>query len=245
MNVSPKQDKRYHEILPIDPDEKVLAVYRHHVFAYILPMLTAALVVLVLMGLAVLLSSQTNLNGEPMIATDYQKYAYGTALVLSIATITFTFVPVWLRLQEHIVLTDEAILQMLQPALFASKVSQTSLDHIADVSVRQDFLGTIMGYGKLTVETPGEQNNYEYMYLPNPREAAREIIETQENFVAALQSGNLPSKFGTNASNRTTSQPKSVSVDTEEYRAFQQFQQQQEESDDNHTPAQPPSDTSA
>ena len=227
MRVSPKQDQQCHQTLPIDSDEKVLAIYKHHVFAYILPILAAALVIVILVGLATLLSSQTSLTGDAVIATEYQKYAYGAAIVLSVVTAIFAFVPVWLRSQEHIVLTDEAVLQVLQPALFASKVSQTSLERIADVSVRQDFLGTILGYGKLSIETPGEQDNYEYTYLPQPRDAAREIIEAHENFAAALESGRLPTAFGS-AANASTATPGqgNLSVDAEEYQAFLRFRQQ-------------------
>lgn len=220
MKVSPKQDKRCHEMLPIDADEKVLAIYTHHVFAYTVPILAAILVIVVLMGLAALTSWGT----DPVVAPDYQKYVYGTAMVLSVATVIFTIIPVWLRLQEHIVLTDEAVLQVLQPALFASKVSQTSLERIADVTVKQDFLGTILGYGRLSIETPGEQDNYEYTYLPQAREAAREIIEAHENFAAALESGRLPTTFGKVAPLAT--QQNNISVDPEEYQAFLRFQQQ-------------------
>lgn len=246
MKVTPKQDKQCHQILPIDADEKVLAIYRHHIFAYMLPILTAVLVIVVLMGLAVLLSSQTSLSGNSIIASDYQKYAYGTAIVLSIATAFFTYIPVWLRLQEYIVLTDEAILQVLQPALFASKVSQISLDRIDDVSVRQDFLGTILGYGKLSIETPGEQDNYEYKYLPLPRDAAREIIEAHENFAAALESGRLPTTLGTAANIATTAAPAqgNVSVDAEEYKAFLRFQKQTTQPQPPQTTAQDSSATS-
>ena len=242
MKVSDKQNQQCHQILPIDDDEQVLAIYRHHIFAYIVPALAATLVIAVLMGLASLMTTPTSLGGSAIIPVEYQKITIGAAIILSAATAVFMLVPIWLRAQEHIVLTNEAILQVLQPALFASKVSQTSLDHIADVSVRQDFLGTILGYGKLTVETPGEQDNYEYVYLPNPKEAAREIIEAQENFVAALQSGSLPSKCG-NAAHSEVNQSKNVSVSAEEYRAFQEFQRfqkqqkQTSEQSDNNTQA--------
>ena len=246
MNVSDKQDRQCHQILPIDPDEKVLAVYKHHIFAYIVPVLGAVLVITILMGLAALMTSQTSLGGNPIISVEYQNITFGAALLLSIATAIFMFIPIWLRSQEHIVLTNEAILQVLQPALFASKVSQTGLDHIADVSVRQDFLGTILGYGKLTVETPGEQDNYEYVYLSSPREAAREIIEAQEIFVAALQSGNLQPKPGSASLTGAVSQR--ISVNAEEYQAFQkfqQFEQQQKQTSDNQAPVQPGNDTPA
>ena len=231
MNISSKQDRQCHETLPIDPDEKVLAVYRHHILAYLIPILLAVTVIAVVVGLTMLMTSQTSLGAEPIIGERYQRQAFGIAIALSVATVIFTFIPVWLRLQEHIVLTDEAVLQVLQPGLFASKVSQTGLERIADVSVRQDFLGTIFGYGKLSIETPGEQDNYEYTYLPNARSAAREIIDAHENFAAALGGGHLPTTLGSanNAATYTAPQPSTVSVDAEAYQAFVKFQQQSQQ----------------
>jgi hypothetical protein len=127
-------------------------------------------------------------------------------------------------------LTDEAVLQVLQPGLFASKVSQTSLEKIADVSVRQDFLGTIFGYGKLSVETPGEQDNYEYTYLPNARSAAREIVEAHENFAAALQGGRMPTTLGTPpVTSSNAPAPQTVAVDAAAYQEFLRFQQQNQQ----------------
>ena len=215
-------------MLPIDADEKVLAIYRHHGFVYVGPILASGLVIMILIGLAGLLTKLT-FSGTTIVAADYQKYVFGVVGVLSILTAIFTLIPLWLRSREYIVLTDEAVLQVLQPALFANKVSQTSLEGVSDVSVRQDFLGTMFGYGKLSIETPGEQDNYEYTHLPQPREAARQIIEAHEDFSAALQSGRLPTTLGStsdvgvaNAAPATA-----VSVDAAEYQAFLQFQQQQ------------------
>ena len=227
MKVTPKQDQQCHQMLPIDSDEKVLAIYRHHGFVYVAPIVAGGLVIGVLMGLSTLLT-KLDFSGTPIVTAEYQKYVFGVAGVLSILTAIFTLIPIWLRSKEYIVLTDEAVLQVLQPALFANKVSQTSLEGVSDVSVRQDFLGTMLGYGKLSIETPGEQDNYEYTYLPQPRDAAREIIEAHEDFSAALQSGRLPTTLGSASNGAINATPATaMSVNAAEYQAFLQFQQQQ------------------
>jgi hypothetical protein len=113
-------------------------------------------------------------------------------------------------------LTEEAVLQILQPSLFANKISQLNLAHIADVSVRQDFFGTIFGYGKITIETPGEQNNYEFTILPNPQDIARHIIEAHENFQAAVEAGRIPSTLGV---------PQAPQIDPQQYQQFLEYQQ--------------------
>lgn len=226
MSVTQDQDKYCHAKLPIDPDEQVLAVYRHHPFAYILPLLIAILVITITLSLTILLTRSAGMNGEAIIPADSREVAYAFAALFSVAVLVFSYIPIWLRLQEQLVLTDEAVLQVLHTSLFSDKVSQTSLAHIADVSVRQDFLGNLLGYGKLTIETPGEQNNYEYYYLSSPQAAARQIIEAHENFAAALESGRLPTTLG-GAEAVAQDRTQIVSMDSKQYQDFLQYQKEQ------------------
>lgn len=227
--ITQKQDKKWHDILPIDKDEKVLAIFSHHIIAYVAPFLFGLIVVVVIVGLALLTTTSTGIDGDSIIPAAYSNAVHMVAAVTSIVTLIFTFVPVWLRSQEHIVLTDEAVLQVLQPGLFAAKVSQTSLERLADVSVRENFFGTMFGYGTLTIETPGEQDNYEYLYLPDARAAARQIIEAQESYMIALEGGHLhPESYHQNKSPKTTTQdPQQIVVDPAQYQAFLEYQKEQ------------------
>lgn len=227
MSVTEEQSRFYHNKLPIDPDEKLLAVYKHHAFAYILPLIIALFIIGVTLGLTVLMTRSDGISGEPIISSDYQQVAYLIAGAFSIAVLVFTYIPIWLRLQERLILTDEAILQVLHTSLFTDKVSQTSLARIADVSVNQDFLGNVFGYGRLTIETPGEQNNYIYPYLGDPQTAARQIIEAHENFAAALESGRLPTTLGNSSSAAPATTPQTITVDPQQYQEFLRYQEQQ------------------
>jgi hypothetical protein len=90
---------------------------------------------------------------------------------------------------------------------------------MADVSVRQDFFGTVFDFGKISVETPGEQDNYEFFAIPHPKDAAKTIIEAHENYQAALESGRLPSTLG--------AQPPAhpIQKDPAQYQQFLAYQQ--------------------
>lgn len=226
MSVTEEQSRFYHNKLPIDPDEKLLAVYKHHAFAYILPLIIALFIIGVTLGLTVLMTRSDGISGEPIISSDYQQVAYLIAGAFSIAVLVFTYIPIWLRLQERLILTDEAILQVLHTSLFTDKVSQASLSRIADVSVNQDFLGNMFGYGRLTIETPGEQNNYIFPYLGNPQVAARQIIEAHENFAAALESGRLPTTLGSGTEVVAQNRQQVVTMDTQQYEDYLRYQQQ-------------------
>ncbi len=226
MSVTKKQDEYCHEVLPIDDDENVLDVFRHHPFAYILPILIAAFVVALLLGLATLMTSAHAFGAETIISPPFRTYIFEAAAVLSVLVIVFAYIPVYLRLQEKLVLTDEAVFQVLQPSLFSSKISQVSLERIADVTIRQDFLGNLMGYGKISIETPGEQDNYEYVYMPTPHNAAKQIIEAHENFTAALESGRLPTTLGSAPMGASTNFQAPITVDPVQYQRFLAYQQQ-------------------
>jgi hypothetical protein len=215
MQISPQADKFLHSKLPIDEDEKILAIYRHHWFAYAASWIVAIVVVVVVMGLAYIF---TSLGGDTSPLAAHKSQVMAIASVFCILILLGSLIPVYLRSQEQVVLTEEALLQVVQPSLFASKIDQLSLQHISDVSVKQDFFGTLLGYGYITVETPGEQNNYQFATLPNPHAAAREIISAHENFDAALQGGRMPSTLGSPASQGMQQ------IDPHQYQQFLAYQ---------------------
>jgi len=215
MQVTQKTNTVLHQKLPIDADEEILAVYKHHWFAYAVNWIIGVIVVTIIMTLAYIL---TSIGGADSTIVTYRSQILAVAAVFSVLILAGTFVPVYLRMQEQVVLTDEAVLQLLRPSLFANKIDQLSLRHISDVSVQQDFLGTIFGYGHITIETPGEQNNYHFSTLNNPQVSAREIIAAHENFDAALHAGRMPTTLGEPVA-------QAPAIDPEQYRQFLQYQQ--------------------
>jgi hypothetical protein len=217
MSISPSTDKFLHSKLPIDDDEQVLAVYKHHWFAYASSWFAGIFIGLLIMGVAVSFAMLAGGNSESPLA-GHQSQIIGVASLLSVLVLAGTAIPVYLRSQEQVVLTEEALLQVLQPSVFSSKIDQVSLQHIADVSVHQDFFGTMLGFGHITLETPGEQNNYQFSTLPDPHNAAKQIIAAHENFDAALQSGRIKTTMG-------SAMPQAPQIDPQQYQQFLQYQQ--------------------
>jgi hypothetical protein len=216
MPVNEQTNQELHKKLPIDADEKVLAIFKHHWFAYVSIWIVTLAIVFCIFGLAYLLTS----GADSSVAT-YRGEILAGAGLFSCFIILAGIVPVYLRSKEQLVLTEEALLQVLQPTIFSSKVDQLSLQHVTDVAVHQDFFGTMFGYGKVTVETPGEQNNYDFSAVPDPQAAARQISAAHENFDAALQGGRLGSTLGV----ASTPGPQ---IDMAEYQEFLEFQKMRE-----------------
>lgn len=236
MKATKAQEEFLHFKLPIDKDEVIIGVYRHHPIAYIMPLLLGLFMVLVIAGLAYAMTSATLFGTEPIVSPTYQQYVMLGVGGLSVLILLFAYIPAWIKMQDQLVLTDESLLQLLQTSLFSDKVSQLSLQHVADVTVRSGFWGNVFGYGHITVETPGEQDNYEYDFLPNAGEVAREVSEAHENFISALESGRMHTDFRNADLNsprmqairqNQSAQAPSITVDPAEYQKFLDYQKQQ------------------
>jgi hypothetical protein len=192
MEINETTSQSLHKKLPIDADEKILAIYKHHWFAYVSSWFISVILVISIIGLATLLTSDSS---SPSYA--YRGVILAGAGFFCLLILLGGLLPAYLRSQEQLVLTEEALLQILQ-----------------------DFFGTMFGFGKITIETPGEQNNYHFFAIPSPHEAARAISAAHENFDAALQGGRLHS-------NLTNQMPQTPQIDPQQYAEFLKFQQMQ------------------
>lgn len=220
-NLTPQQQADFHKRLPINDDELILGVYRHHWFTYFKIWFVGFVIILIVMALSVMYASQASETGRMAFITGGMAFS-GLVLVA-------TFVPVWLRMQEQMVVTNESLMQILQPSPFGSKLSQLSLQHVADVTVRKDFFGSILGFGQVTVETPGEQKNYIFPSVSNPDHVTKIIVEAHENFIAALEAGRLPTNMGNAQASPSQYQNSQPQVTPEEYQDFLEFKRAKEQ----------------
>jgi len=242
MKATPAQNTYFHTKLPIDSDEVIISIYRHHPIAYVIPLALAALMIIVIVGLAIALTAFT-VQGSTIIDPSYRSAVLAGVGIFALLILIFSYIPIWTKMQDRIVLTNESVIQILQTSLFSDKVSQLSLQHVADVTVNSGFWGNMFGYGHLTIETPGEQDNFEYGFLPDSNVAAREISEAHENFIALLESGQMhpdvpnPNETPGMAWPQSPTQP-TITVDPAEYQKFLEYQRQQ---NSQRPPVNPPS----
>jgi len=180
--------------LPISDNERIITVFRHHWFAYGSVYIFGGFVIIVLIVCSIILGSlaKNSLGLSASAATAIMIIGP----IVSLLILPFLFIPIYLLQNEAIVLTEEAILELKKPSIFTNKTSQVNLAHIMDVSVSQDPLGTLLGYGHITIETPGDEDDYEFDKIPLPQQSAKRIIEAHENYSAALESGQIKSTLG-------------------------------------------------
>lgn len=86
---------------------------------------------------------------------------------------------------NQLILTHDMVSQKVQLAIFKDKQSQLGLANIEDVTaVRSGLFQTLMNFGTLTIETAGEQNNFQFRYCPNPDRCVKVIMGVRADFLA-------------------------------------------------------------
>lgn len=165
----------------IDPDEKMLAtVYRHpfgivSLYAQVLfGVVAAGGLIMFLLPTFVSRDDQPNLYS--LIAVIGFIILGFLVVVLLIATVIYN--------QSKLIVTDKTITQILQEGLFNRRISQLSVSNIEDVTAnRSGIFQSMLNYGTLFVETAGEQENFHFIYCPNPDHYAKVILEARQAYV--------------------------------------------------------------
>lgn len=178
-------------LLDLYEDEKILTVIRRHWFSF-LGTIIATIVLLIVFLMAsilvytILKNSDTTSGalyaGVPLISQNLGKGAF---IVLSpiylLAVLGFFYIS-WLDYYLDVfVLTNKRILRFEQLVLFGQKVSETSFQHVQDVSSQvKGFVQTILNIGTVFIETAGENENFAFTPIKDPGGVATEILELQK-----------------------------------------------------------------
>lgn len=85
---------------------------------------------------------------------------------------------------SQLIITNDNITQIMQVGLFHRKVSEISMENVEDVTAYQKgIFQTFFNYGRVHVETAGEQDNYDFIYCPNPNAYAKAIQDARVEFL--------------------------------------------------------------
>ncbi|MDQ5885985.1 MAG: hypothetical protein QG628_382 [Patescibacteria group bacterium] len=176
----PKQDFS-ETVEKVDSDEKLLAVIKRHPFG-IIKMYVTVVVGLVFAGLLLAMI----LPG--IIPREENEAIYSVIAILAVTIMGLMafilFVATIIYFRSKIVLTDKTITQTLQNGLFNRKISQLAVTNIEDVTAQKNgFFPTMFNYGRLMIETAGEQINFHFDYCPNPDHYAKLILDSRQQYI--------------------------------------------------------------
>lgn len=163
----------------LDNDEQILCDVRQHPFGII------AVYVMCIFGLLVGFLIITAFVPESLGPTGrtYSILALLWIIIaffLAAAMIVATFV----YRQSRLTVTSKNVVLVIQGGVFTRKVSQISLANVEDVSSEQiGVLAQILGFGRVTVETAGEQANFIFNYAPQPARVSKIILNAKSDFM--------------------------------------------------------------
>lgn len=167
----------------LNPQEIKIADVRRHPFGLVVIFIQAILALALAFGLILPFAADAlkslGLNSSA-----------GAGVVTLFSLMAFILVIVYLILATRIyrsnqlILTNDNVTQVNQVGLFHRKVSEISMGNVEDVTAHQSgVFQTIFNFGRLHIETAGEQNNYDFHYCPNPNAFAKAIQDARVEFL--------------------------------------------------------------
>ncbi len=79
---------------------------------------------------------------------------------------------------DMIIITSDRVVQIQQKTLFSRSVSELDIYKIQDTTSEiTGIVATILGYGKLTIETAGEQENFIFDACPHVNDVRRTMMQ--------------------------------------------------------------------
>ena len=106
------------------------------------------------------------------------------AVLTSFLGVIFLILATRIYHASQLIITTDNVTQILQVGLFHRKVSEVSMGNVEDVTAHQKgIFQTVFNYGRVHIETAGEQNNYDFIYCPNPNAYAKAIQDARVEFI--------------------------------------------------------------
>lgn len=165
----------------MQPGEEIICEIKRHPMGMLSKYIATFLALVVLGVSAVLLIPQT-------VPQDTQPQArvfavFGVAAFAVIAAIGL-YLTQFIYYKNRWIVTSDSITQVSQTGLFSTQLSQLSMANLQDVTVVQDgIMPSTFDYGILRAETAGERSKFVFLYCPNPKKYAQEILMTREQFI--------------------------------------------------------------
>ena len=167
----------------LEPGECVITVVHRHPIGIIAIYLVTLIGVIALIALVMFTGASFFSNLSPQA---YRLFLAGVIVAITLLALVL-FVATYIYRQSRLIVSDKSLVQIIQRGLFVRKVSRLSMSNVQDVSADHNgFLPTILGYGTLTVETAGEEDNFVFAYCPTPDTYAERILEAREKYVQSL-----------------------------------------------------------
>ena len=166
-----------------DDNETLLADVRRHWLGRVAIFAGGGILILLLIMFAA--ASPSLLNGAGLNVSTSVKGIIGLASVVVAVLIGLgTLVMLWIYNQNHMLITNENVIEVRQINLFSKKVSHLNMINVEDVTVlKKGVLQTAFNYGTMSIETAGEKDNFSFINTPTPDTYRRMVISAHEDAI--------------------------------------------------------------
>lgn len=177
------EGRQFFKFIEFDAEEDLITEIRKHPMGLVIILATGAFVILMVLLAGVVAGSfdYSSVFGIDVVNNNYQLVFVLLGILLTIGAAVVTFIAAFLYRSNVIFVTSEKIAQVVYLSLFNRKISQLSIGDVQDVTVTQKgVLAHFFNYGTLVIETAGEQENYQFSYVPDPYQVSKAIVSAHE-----------------------------------------------------------------
>ncbi len=167
----------------LEPGEHIVTVLHRHPIGIIAIYIETLVGIIAVIALTLFLAPNflDNMSGQT-----YRLFLACVVLAIALAALIL-FVATYIYRQSRLIVSDKSLIQIIQRGLFIRKISRLSMSNVQDVTAEHSgILQTILGYGTLTVETAGEEDNFVFPYCPSPDTYSERILEARQKYVQTL-----------------------------------------------------------
>ncbi len=165
----------------MDPGETKLYEVRKHWFGLVIVYFEVGVGFAAVVALLALMTPIIFPNAEPgQRRSDLAVIVAVGALVTWLILVLFTYI----YRQSKLIISDKNLTQIIQSGLFSRKVSELSMSNVEDVTAEQKgIFASIFNYGVLEVETAGAQENFQFVFCPNPNFYGKIVLEARQKYL--------------------------------------------------------------
>lgn len=167
------------ELIKVKPYEKIIYVIRRHWITFLPTAFLFAILAVVPLAVYFIL----NQTAPDIISEEYPRaFMVLVFSVYELSIALFFYSSFLMYYLDMMIVTNDRMVQIQQKTLFSRSVSELDLYKIQDAtSDVTGVLATVLGYGKLTIETAGEQENFIFDATPHVNDVRRSLMQLAED----------------------------------------------------------------
>ncbi len=168
-----------------DPSEVIMVQTTRHPIGLVGIYGATVLGIIFIMTTYGFLVTDTSIADSIGLSTTAIKSLGGLVMIVLAAMLGLVgFVAAYVYNKSRLILTNQKVVYINYHSLISRQISQLNIGEVEDVSVIQpSLIHRIFKTGTITIETAGEQHNYNFSYAQNPHEFAHRTIQAHEGTI--------------------------------------------------------------